>query len=298
MIVDRRTRGSATTASLAGMQPVIGSEELRRGTLTRNDLRRGHRALFPDVYLANQVELSAGIRARAAWLWSDRRGVIAGRSAAALHGAKWMEANLPAELLHQNRRPPDGLRTWSDRYLPDEIVVIDGMAVTNPARTMLDLACRHSRLPAVVAMDALARATRVTAAETGLIAARYPGRRNIRPARDLLRLVDGGAESPRETRLRLLILDAGLPRPQTQVRVRDEYGQIVARVDLGWPELKIAVEYDGDQHWTDRRQFANDIRRIELLQALGWIVIRVTAQDSRLSIVGRIEEAFRCRACD
>jgi very-short-patch-repair endonuclease len=72
------------------------------------------------------------------------------------------------------------------------------------------------------------------------------------------------------------------------VPVIDEYGQTVARVDLGWPGLNIAVEYDGDHHWTDRRQLAYDFRRGELLKSLGWIVVRVTAEDSPATILHRI----------
>ncbi len=75
-------------------------------------------------------------------MWSRRRGIIAGRSASALHGAKWLNDQAPAELLYDYRRPPAGVRTWSDRVEDDEVTVVDGMAVTTPARTALDLACR------------------------------------------------------------------------------------------------------------------------------------------------------------
>lgn len=88
----------------------------------------------------------------------------------------------------------------------------------------------------------------------------------------------------------------GLPRPQTQIPVRDEFGQIIARVDMGWEDLKIAVEYDGDHHWQNRRQLSRDIRRTEDLRELGWIVIRVTAEDTPASILGWIAAAFARRA--
>lgn len=94
----------------------------------------------------------------------------------------------------------------------------------------------------------------------------------------MLDLVDGGAESPPETRTRLLIVRDGLPRPETQIRVRDGSGRVVARSDLGWECWRILVEYDGDHHWLDERQRSRDIDRAADLEALGWAVIRVSAE--------------------
>ena len=92
-------------------------------------------------------------------------------------------------------------------------------------------------------------------------------------------MVDPGAESPRETWLRLLIIRAGLPWPQSQIAVRNEYGVVIAEVDMGWEALKIAAEYEGDHHRTDRRVFNRDIHRMDALIEIGWIVIRVTVED-------------------
>lgn len=144
-------------------------------------------------------------------------------------------------------------------------------------------------------MDALARATRIKIADVELLAERYRGRRGIRQAREALELVDPGAESPRETSLRLLIIRAGFPKPQTQIPVYNEYGVLIAEVDMGYEALKIAFEYEGDHHRTDRRQFTKDIRRHEALIELGWIVIRVTAEDTPGSIIRRIELALAHR---
>ena len=124
------------------------------------------------------------------------------------------------------RESPRGGRdpTWSDRADDDEIAVVGGMRVTTPARTALDLACRYPVNGAVAMIDALARATRLKVADVELLAERYKGRRGIRRAHSALALVDGGAESPRETWLRLLLVRAGCPPPQTQIAVYDEYG--------------------------------------------------------------------------
>lgn len=278
------------------MQPLTGSEALEAGRLTRHQLRRHYVAIYPDIYVRRGVDMTAADRAHAAWLWTRRRGVLAGRSAAALHGAKWVNATAPAQVIFDNRRPPAGIQTWADAVDADDVVAIGAIRMTSPARTALDIACRNPLLPAVTAIDALVRATRVKIADVELLAERSGGRRGIRRARVAIDLVDGGAESPRETWLRLLVVGNGLPRPQTQIPVRDEFGQIIARVDMGWEDLKIAVEYDGDHHWQNRRQLSRDIRRTEDLRELGWIVIRVTAEDTPASILGWIAAAFARRA--
>ena len=123
-----------------------------------------------------------------------------------------------------------------------------------------------------------------------MLAERYKGRRGIRAARAALDLVDAGAESPRETWLRLLLVHAGFPRPQTQIPVY-EFGRLIARLDMGWEDIKVAAEYEGDHHRIDRRRFNNDIRRLETLTELDWIVVRVTAEDGPGGIIRRVAAA-------
>ncbi|OBK46311.1 hypothetical protein [Mycobacterium sp. 1081908.1] len=276
-------------------EPFIGSEALASGTLTRYRLRSRFVAIHPDVYVPREKDLTAVTRARAAWLWSRRRGVVAGHSASALHGAKWVDPRTPAQLLYEHRRPPTGIRTWSDTVADDETQVIGDVLATNPARTAFDLACRNPTGMAVAAIDALARATRLKIADAELVAERYKGHRNIRRARRALTLVDAGAESPRETWLRLMVIEAGYPPPQTQIPVYGEYGELVAVVDLGWEDLKIALEYEGDHHRTDRGQLRRDIERYEALHAMGWITIRVMAEHTRGGILARLATAWASR---
>ncbi len=272
-------------------QAFIGSEALAAGQLTPYVLRTRFVAIYPDVYVRKDIEVTAKLRAQASWLWSRRRGVLAGLSASALHGAKWTDARRPAEILYDNRHTPTGIRTYADRIGEDEVGLIDGMRVTTPARTALDLACRHSLESAVAAIDSLARATRLKPTDIDLLARRYAGRRGIRHARASLRLVDPGAESPRETWLRLLLIRAGFPRPQTQIPVYDKFGQLLALLDMGWDDVRVAAEYEGDHHRTNRRQFNGDIRRMEALSDLGWLVVRVTAEDTPGSIIHRVAAA-------
>jgi hypothetical protein len=273
----------------------IGSEAMKSGALTRYQLRSRFVALHPDVYVPPDTHLTATTRARAAWLWSRRRGVVAGHSASALYGAKWVDHRAPAQLLYEHRRPPFGICTWSDGIADDEIQLVGDVPATTPARTAFDLACRNPVGKAVAAIDALARATQLKVADAESVAERHTGHRNIRRARRALTLVDAGAESPWETWLRLLVIEAGYPPPQTQIPVYGQYGELVAVVDMGWEDVKIALEYEGDHHRTDRRQFRRDIERFEALPELGWITIRVMAEHTRGGILARLAAAWARR---
>jgi hypothetical protein len=108
---------------------------------------------------------------------------------------------------------------------------------------------------------------------------RYRGARGVRRLKDALPLVDGGAASPRETALRLLFIDGGLPRPTTQIPIFDQDGHLLRTVDMGWEDFMVAAEYDGDQHRTDRPQYVKDMRVIPKLERLGWIILRVIKED-------------------
>ena len=276
-------------------EPFIGSEAITSGVLTPYRLRSRFVAVHPDVYVPLGTTLTASTRARAAWLWSRRRGTVAGRSASALHGAKWIDDSGPAELLYENRYPPTGIHTWSDRIIEDEVQLIGEVTATTPARTAFDLACRNPTAKAVAMIDALARTTRLNVEDVQFLAERYKGHRNIRRARHALTLVDAGAESPRETWLRLLVIEAGYPRPQTQIPVYGEYSELVAVVDMGWEDVKIALEYEGEHHRISRAQFQRDIERYEALAELGWIAIRVTAANTKGGILQRLGSAWAKR---
>jgi len=272
-------------------EPFIGSEAVSSGRLTPYALRSRFVALHHDVYLSIDADVTAITRAKAAWLWSRRNGVLGGQSAAALHGANWVDAHGPAQIIHDNRHSPKGIHTWADRFEADEVDLIDGMRLTTPARTALDLACRYPGESAVAKIDALARATDLKMADVELLAERYAGRRGIRRARVALDLVDGGAESPRETWLRLLLIRAGFPRPQTQIPVFNEYGVLIAVLDMGWEDIKVAADYEGDHHRSPIR-FNKDIRRHEEVTELGWIDLRVTSRDTEGGIIRRVQAAW------
>jgi hypothetical protein len=163
-----------------------------------------------------------------------------------------------------------------------------GVRVTDPATTWAMLAASLPHLYDVVAVgDAIVRAPRIpgpfgrterlalaTLAE--LERAVRAGRRvGVGRLREAITLIRPGAASRPETWVRLTLVEAGLPEPVLDVDVYDERGDFVGCVDLAYPELKIAIEYEGDQHRTDPAQWQRDIEKHERLADLGWRVVRV-----------------------
>jgi hypothetical protein len=273
-----------------------GSEALRQGSLTPYQLRTRFRAIYPDVYLAEFTAPSLRMRSHAAWLWSDRRAVLAGLAAAALHGANWIDDDEPIELIWRNPHSPTGVITRNQRIEPDEVTRVAGLPVTTLPRTAYDLARQLPTPEAVARLDALMRATPFSTEDILLLTKRYPRARGLRRLRAALPLVDPGAASPRETWLRLLLIDAGLPVPTTQIPVHENW-RLVALLDMGWEKYRVAAEYDGDQHRADRRQYVRDQSRLRKLAELGWIVIRVIAEDKPEHVVQRVRAALTRRGC-
>lgn len=177
-------------------------------------MRTLYEPVYPGVYVPWGMVLTARQRAIAAWLWSRRRAVVAGNSAAALLGAKWVSPELDAELVYGNHKSPPKLIVHEDILKSQELTMSDGMRVTTPARTAFDIGRRtRSRLLAVQRLDALFNATGVSVDEVEAVIAARRGARGLNRLRQFLPLVDPGAESPQETRTRLTLIDAGLPCP-------------------------------------------------------------------------------------
>jgi hypothetical protein len=256
-----------------------GSRAVDQGLLTPNQLRSpAWRALFRDVYVDAAVEVTHRLRAVAAAQLLVPDAVVSGLSAAVLWGVELagpaddVELTLPPEA-HARRHP--GVLVRRARLDPAEVHRRAGARVTGPVATTLRVACVLEGDDAVVAVDRLAvagvvdlDALRARAALRGAASARV---------RTACRLADGLAGSPQETRLRLLMHRGGVPTPVAQYEVVDG-GRFIPRVDFAWPELKVAVEYDGLWH-ADAKQFPQDRRRLNRLREAGWTVVFVTAAD-------------------
>lgn len=276
--------------------PFIGSEALVNGRVAnKHQLRTRYWAMFPDIYLTSAVEPTLRQRTRGAWQWTYGDGVVCGLAASAIHGSRWISDDVPVELIWPNARPPRGVKTRRDRLLPGEAERVDGMWVTTPARTAFDLGRRGPLDARVERVDALGNATGLDAEAVMAVARRHPGSPGLRTLPGVLELYDRGAESPRETWLRLLLIRAGYPRPQTQIRVGGGYGLPTYFLDMGWDDAKLAVEYDGDHHRSDPAQFAKDIVRMEFVNELGWQVIRVAKANRSADVLHRVGRAWESR---
>lgn len=285
--------------------PFRGSEAVRAGTLTWGQLRHaGWRRLLPDVYVAADVDLDHRLRCRAALVYAGpaRPGVaISGLSAAACWGVDLLSAGAPVELTV----PPDvrldsragQVRLIRSRLRPEEITTLGTITLTTPERTAFDVVRWSDRVDGIAALDALLnrQVVRMTAlsAYRALIG-RGPGSRLFANA---LAVAEPLAESPMETRSRLVLVDSGLPRPVAQHVIRDSEGRFVARVDLAYPVERVALEYEGDHH-RERDTFRRDIDRLNALTALDWVVVRATARDiyrDSDQLVRRVSELLRRR---
>src|SRR5258708_4795125 len=101
--------------------PLVGSDALAAGLLTPYELRSRYVSLHKDVYVPRDAELTAILHAKALWLRSGGRGILAGFSASALHGSKWMDAAQPAAIIDPNRRREAGVQIWEERIQADEV---------------------------------------------------------------------------------------------------------------------------------------------------------------------------------
>lgn len=206
-----------------------------------------------------------------------------------LERAGWMPEDAPAELVRTQHRSPPGIVVHSGAVRDDEMCTVRAISCTTPARTAYDLGRHCPFTVGVIRVDAVLAATGIAVDDVAEIARRNPGTRHIRRLRRVLEIADGGAESTHETRLRLVLVRAGLPRPVTQIPICNSWGRVIRRIDLGWPQWKAGVEYDGAQHWTDRAQQAEDIDRLEFFADLGW--------RRRQCTCSRLYSRFACNTC-
>ena len=281
-------------------RPFRGSAAIAAGLVTRSMLRGAawHR-LFPDVYVHRGTELDHQAWCEAVALTLPDGAAIGGLSAAYLWGVDL----LPAQTTNVSVAVPRDRRLRYDARVTalhttfgqGDIAVLGGVPVTSPERTMFDLGRRSSRAKALIAMDAMLHHRIVKAESVEALAherERWPG---VPQLAEILLLAEPLSESPMETRLRLLLHDAGLPTLVAQFEVRDALGRFLGRVDLALPELKLAAEYEGDHH-REPAQFRRDIARMNALRQAGWTVLRFTADDvlrSPRRTVRSVEAAIR-----
>jgi len=160
--------------------------------------------------------------------------------------------------------------------LEGDVVLVEGIPTTAPRRTAVDVL---RWLPPHIGLgvsDQLAARRLISREEVLSVLEDFAGSRGVARARYLADLIEPRTESFGESSLRLRIVDAGFPRPTVQVDVVDVHGRVVYRLDLGWEQRKIAVEYDGEEFHSSAAQLAHDRRRRDVLEHVyGWQVLAV-----------------------
>ena len=169
-----------------------------------------------------------------------------------------------------------GVKTHRAREKPD-LHTVNGVPVSSFVQMFLELAEVLTVVDLVVVGDRLVRRNKSTVEELKTASAEYRGD-GARTARRAANLVRDEVDSPMETRLRLLIVFAGLPEPRVNLKIRNADGDVVARFDLSYPGHRIVIEYDGRQHADDTEQWNGDLERREWLDRNHWRIIVVTAK--------------------
>lgn len=223
------------------------------------------------MYVAATVEVDLALRAEAAFVLVDRRGVVGGWGAAELLGASCGPQGAPAEIIvPTRRRTQPGLLVREERIPESERRTVGGVVVTDERRTAFDLGRRPPLVEAVVAVDALARVGEFAPSDLLSLGYLHFGARGSRLLTRTVRLSNPLSGSPMESRIRCAIHGAGLPMPVLQHPVGPY------RLDLAYPVLRLAIEYDGSEHRTAARAL-HDLRREAHLTREGWDVLRFTA---------------------
>ena len=259
------------------------------------------------------MSAAAGAAALRAYTDLDDTSVLASLSAARV----W-EAPLPAGpgsdwRIHLARRRGFSFPRRANvvghllTFLPDEVVEYDGVRLTSPARTWLDLASALPLEDLVAVGDHLVcshgpgfpfpREALCSLDDLGRAVARHPGMRGVKQARAALELIRVGADSAPETRMRLAIVDAGLPEPVLNHLVRDFRGVPVLWPDAAYPQWRITLQYDGAHH-ADPEQYTRDMERLDRSVSLGWLEVRVGKRDlegGRPAVVRKVRQALQGR---
>jgi hypothetical protein len=290
--------------------PAISRERLEEASLAERVQRGDLRLVRPGVYTPPWDD--AGQPYRAAIL-SEVRGILerctadltfSHSTAALLHGA-WTY-RVP-QLVHLTQRTNQHVRSDVESLVrrhhtnlaEHDRTTIDRTPVTTLARTLVDCIRTLSRTSALVTADSLFRLG-ADPWDVERIMSRSKGKRGIVQARQVLELCDPRSGSPGETVARLAAIDAGLPRPECQTEVATSHGPYF--VDLGWEEVRVAVEFDGEVKYSGG-EFGDptEVRRAEAarqtaLEAAGWTVLRVRWPDldDSLALEAQVREAYLC----
>lgn len=291
---------SPEEAPLNLRRPFTRADAVRAG-VDPNILRTSlFRRIFRGVYISAEVPDSPFVRTQAALTLHPPTAFASHTSAARVFGLPVPTVSLehvtvPTE---KDRRSRPGLRSHVTNKFA-RVVNFRGIRVSHPFRMFIELASMLSLVDLVIVGDALVKRAAISAeqlvAECQASDAHHAGAA-LRAARFVREEVD----SPMETRLRMLIVLAGLPEPTVNHKLRDEYGQVLRRLDLSYPELMLIIEYDGRQHVERIENWESDLERREEFDDGGWRILLVTAKGIYKEperTLARIQRALIAKSC-
>ncbi len=264
------------TAPIPG--PFLRSEAKVLGVSERRLKSREFRTVFSGVIIDARIPDTVVVRARAALLVCPEGGVVSHWTAARLWGgvvpdSDWVHISFMRDVRFRLR----GVKPHRFRHRLD-IKRRHGLPVTSPGQTFCHLA-RYLGLVDLVALgDRFVKKGRCTPTELIHYADAWPGQCRHEALRGA-RLVRERVDSVPETALRLLMVLAGLPEPQVDIRIYDADGELRYRIDLGFEEVRLAIEYDGRWHDTEEQREHDEARRTELSNDDGWTFVIVHAED-------------------
>lgn len=277
--------------------PFTRSKAVAAGLTPRELAGPGYLRLHRGCFVSARPQPTPITLVSAAFLLTPHASFVCYETAALMYGAIVPES----PLIHlgtltecRSKREAIVVHRYGDR---PQLRPRNGVSITTPERTFVDLAERLSLIDLVVLGDSLL-SRGVTSREQLSTVARESAARGARCARKAAEYVRLLVDSPQESRLRMLLVLAGLPEPTVNIVLRDADGQIRRRLDLGWESAKLAVEYDGRQHITSDEAWRADLRRREELANDGWAVVVVTAHDLRAdpgAILERVVAAMRAQ---
>ena len=254
-------------------------EEARRAGLDRWHLEGASwRRLAHGRYVWAALSEAPHLSLAAARLNLPTSAAFSGKTSAWLHGLDVAPCE-PIEMILPGRGSgwEKGSVTVRRAALDEsEVVMRRGLRTTSLLRTLSDITRNLTLLEAVVIVDLALHARLIKRSELSKWADRSAGRKGVGAMRRVLEFAEAGAESPMETRLRMLLVLNGLPRPEVQVTIRDEAGSIIGRPDLFYREQRLGLEYDGETH---RFSLVEDNRRQNRLLLADVRLLRFTGSD-------------------
>jgi very-short-patch-repair endonuclease len=258
-------------------QPFCRADARRAGIPLARLLGPEFHRIFYDRYVSSTVVLTDEVLARTAVDLSPAGSFVSHHSAAAIWGGVVpVTANTHVSVTDRAGR---SLRRGISAHLASAehaTTTLGDLPISTPEQTFVDLACVLDLVDLVILGDSLLHAGATTLPKLWSYVEQWHGR-GARPARLALRYVRAGAESPMETRLRLLVVLAGLPEPKVNHRLVTEDGRCRYRFDLCWEGAKLILEYDGRQHAENSAQWHHDLARRAWLDKHGWLILVVTA---------------------